>query len=153
MYNHNKAQQSSNRVHISWDILYISIFAFVALQKRVSLRSILWFHRYSCTFWKHLRSLRYICAALNYFMVPTCTHALGVLIRHRFQSFTHNKLTSGWGRVEFPNLIFTSEDWVDNTIALLLTLLNSQSVLCYMSYSITPFLCHRHHFYYVHNTV
>ena len=22
MYNHNKAQQSSNRVHISWDILY-----------------------------------------------------------------------------------------------------------------------------------
>ena len=23
MYNHNKAQQSSNRVHISWDILYI----------------------------------------------------------------------------------------------------------------------------------
>ena len=24
MYNHNKAQQSKNRVHISWDILYIS---------------------------------------------------------------------------------------------------------------------------------
>ena len=23
MYNHNKAQQSSNRVHISWDILYV----------------------------------------------------------------------------------------------------------------------------------
>ena len=23
MYNHNKAQQSKNRVHISWDILYI----------------------------------------------------------------------------------------------------------------------------------
>ena len=22
MYNHNKAQQSNNRVHISWDILY-----------------------------------------------------------------------------------------------------------------------------------
>ena len=22
MYNHNKAQQSQNRVHISWDILY-----------------------------------------------------------------------------------------------------------------------------------
>ena len=22
MYNHNKAQQSENRVHISWDILY-----------------------------------------------------------------------------------------------------------------------------------
>ena len=22
MYNHNKAQQSKNRVHISWDILY-----------------------------------------------------------------------------------------------------------------------------------
>ena len=22
MYNHNKAQQSKNRVHISWDLLY-----------------------------------------------------------------------------------------------------------------------------------
>ena len=25
MYNHNKAQQSKNRVHFSWDILYISV--------------------------------------------------------------------------------------------------------------------------------
>ena len=25
MYNHNKAQQSKNRVHISWDILYTQI--------------------------------------------------------------------------------------------------------------------------------
>ena len=25
MYNHNKAQQSKNRVHISWDILYLVI--------------------------------------------------------------------------------------------------------------------------------
>ena len=24
MYNHNKAQQSKKRVHISWDILYVS---------------------------------------------------------------------------------------------------------------------------------
>ena len=24
MYNHNKAQQSKNRVHISWDILYVT---------------------------------------------------------------------------------------------------------------------------------
>ena len=24
MYNHNKAQQSKNRVHISWDMLYAS---------------------------------------------------------------------------------------------------------------------------------
>ena len=23
MYNHDKAQQSKNRVHISWDILYV----------------------------------------------------------------------------------------------------------------------------------
>ena len=27
MYNHNKAQQSKNRVHISWDILYIGQIA------------------------------------------------------------------------------------------------------------------------------
>ena len=26
MYNHNKAQQSKNRVHISWDILYYDDF-------------------------------------------------------------------------------------------------------------------------------
>ena len=26
MYNHNKAQQSKNRVHISWDILYSNDF-------------------------------------------------------------------------------------------------------------------------------
>ena len=25
MYNHNKAQQSKNLVHISWDILYINV--------------------------------------------------------------------------------------------------------------------------------
>ena len=25
MYNHNKAQQSKNRVHISWDILYLRV--------------------------------------------------------------------------------------------------------------------------------
>ena len=25
MYNHNKAQQSKNRVHISWDILYMGL--------------------------------------------------------------------------------------------------------------------------------
>ena len=25
MYNHNKAQQSKDRVHISWDILYVQI--------------------------------------------------------------------------------------------------------------------------------
>ena len=25
MFNHNKAQQSKNRVHISWDILYIIV--------------------------------------------------------------------------------------------------------------------------------
>ena len=25
MYNHNKAQQSKNRVHISWDILYMDM--------------------------------------------------------------------------------------------------------------------------------
>ena len=25
MYNHNKAQQSKNRVHISWDILYTAL--------------------------------------------------------------------------------------------------------------------------------
>ena len=29
MYNHNKAQQSKNRVHISWDILYAAIGALV----------------------------------------------------------------------------------------------------------------------------
>ena len=28
MYNHNKAQQSKNRVHISWDILYTYVFMF-----------------------------------------------------------------------------------------------------------------------------
>ena len=26
MYNHNKAQQSKNRVHISWDILYVFLW-------------------------------------------------------------------------------------------------------------------------------
>ena len=31
MYNHNKAQQSKNRVHISWDILYTGQHALLAL--------------------------------------------------------------------------------------------------------------------------
>ena len=26
MYNHNKAQQRKNRVHISWDILYVYVY-------------------------------------------------------------------------------------------------------------------------------
>ena len=35
MYNHNKAQQSKNRVHISWDILYcISEYNFHGFQNR-----------------------------------------------------------------------------------------------------------------------
>ena len=29
MYNHNEAQQSKNRVHISWDILYAMDVAYV----------------------------------------------------------------------------------------------------------------------------
>ena len=29
MYNHNRAQQSKNRVHISWDILYVLIHLFI----------------------------------------------------------------------------------------------------------------------------
>ena len=29
MYNHNKAQQSKNRVHISWDILYSRAFSMI----------------------------------------------------------------------------------------------------------------------------
>ena len=38
MYNHNKAQQSKNRVHISWDILYsvkhdIHMYVFHKLHK------------------------------------------------------------------------------------------------------------------------
>ena len=32
MYDHNKAQQSKNRVHISWDILYIN--PYFAIHKR-----------------------------------------------------------------------------------------------------------------------
>ena len=34
MYNHNKAQQSKNRVHISWDILYIML----------KIQDIIWYH-------------------------------------------------------------------------------------------------------------
>ena len=36
MYNHNKAQQSKNRVHISWDILYSAYF-FLILEASKSL--------------------------------------------------------------------------------------------------------------------
>ena len=38
MYNHNKAQQSKNRVHISWDILYVVILlcpSMVSLQGKI----------------------------------------------------------------------------------------------------------------------
>ena len=40
MYNHNKAQQSKNRVHISWDILYgyrMKEQSFVSLQQSILL--------------------------------------------------------------------------------------------------------------------
>ena len=43
MYNHNKAQQSKNRVHISWDILYENI-AFDDLCGR----AIFYFYLYVC---------------------------------------------------------------------------------------------------------
>ena len=32
MYNHNKAQQSKNRVHISWDILYLPLLGLKSIQ-------------------------------------------------------------------------------------------------------------------------
>ena len=35
MYNHNKAQQSKNRVHISWDILYVSLCLKELMQVKV----------------------------------------------------------------------------------------------------------------------
>ena len=31
MYNHNKAQQSKNRVHISWDILYVDYLISISI--------------------------------------------------------------------------------------------------------------------------
>ena len=34
MYNHIKAQQSKNRVHISWDILYIYVCVYGAVNSR-----------------------------------------------------------------------------------------------------------------------
>ena len=42
MYNHNKAQQSKNRVHISWDILYMHVDVVNTLGLRRSLLSNLW---------------------------------------------------------------------------------------------------------------
>ena len=35
MYNHNKAQQSKNRVHISWDIMYMTAGRFGSIFKYV----------------------------------------------------------------------------------------------------------------------
>ena len=35
MYNHNKAQQSKNRVHISWDILYTAVINYAATSLNV----------------------------------------------------------------------------------------------------------------------
>ena len=37
MYNHNKAQQSKNRVHISWDILYASLGVSQLITKRLTM--------------------------------------------------------------------------------------------------------------------
>ena len=37
MYNHNKAQQSKNRVHISWDIRYAFLYAYSYKAPRISL--------------------------------------------------------------------------------------------------------------------
>ena len=36
MYNHNKAQQSKNRVHISWDILYVIFVEYVQLTLKMT---------------------------------------------------------------------------------------------------------------------
>ena len=33
MYNHNKAQQSKNRVHISWSILYLNLWQSICHSK------------------------------------------------------------------------------------------------------------------------
>ena len=41
MYNHNKAQQSKNRVHISWDILYVYWYPIVLLMWADTVTSIL----------------------------------------------------------------------------------------------------------------
>ena len=39
MYNHNKAQQSKNRVHISWDILYVHYWMWDATTPKANGRS------------------------------------------------------------------------------------------------------------------
>ena len=36
MYNHNKAQQSKNRVHISWDMLCLELFRSVSIDLKMA---------------------------------------------------------------------------------------------------------------------
>ena len=54
MYNHNKAQQSKNRVHISWDMLYVSLQNWIwytfLLDKNYDLSDMIW----------HISTMQYI---------------------------------------------------------------------------------------------
>ena len=83
MYNHNKAQQSKNRVHISWDILYvpglvkITVFKFLAI------------------FLMHYH-LVFVMAS-----VQTTSHYLNqwwLVYRCIYASFGLNELTTGFGQ-------------------------------------------------------
>ena len=51
MYNHNKAQQSENRVHISWDILYSTeLLAQIQLSLYLHVATDYKYWRYKCDF-------------------------------------------------------------------------------------------------------
>ena len=40
MYNHNKAEQSKNHVHISWDILYKTVYSCVVIPLCLKLNAV-----------------------------------------------------------------------------------------------------------------
>ena len=54
MYNHNKAQQSKNRVHISWDILYITSMEY---EYETTVKFLWTFHRPDASFLSFTKSM------------------------------------------------------------------------------------------------
>ena len=61
MYNHNKAQQSKNRVHISWDILYLKN---EKLSLELSLHDLLNMEKICYTFIVHTKYMEMIDAVV-----------------------------------------------------------------------------------------
>ena len=89
MYNHNKAQQSKNRVHISWDILYLTWKCVFHSPFSIKHRG----YKHSLSFFGHTKQFLFIA----HFVILTCVYLEKcIILRFLWRRWWKCKSWHGW---------------------------------------------------------